>query len=154
VFRFIRPPLAVVGNETVAEDTLADGEKKAVAVADLEVELADVEGAPAERTSWSSMQPSSWFSCSFFFFNLLAHQPCSDIFTGCSTLCDQELLVKCSCCCSPVPIKQYCHSCLPSGRCFNAWNRHVKPFLCTNKYSSCSLKIEVPKLAIVKNPCV
>jgi len=46
VFRFIRPPLAVVGNETVAEDTLADGEKKAVAVA--EVELADFEGAPAE----------------------------------------------------------------------------------------------------------
>jgi len=36
----------VVGNETVAEDTLADGEKKAVAVA--EVELADVEEAPAE----------------------------------------------------------------------------------------------------------
>ena len=46
MFRFIRPPLAVVGNETVAEDTLADGEKKAVAVA--EVELAEVEGSPAE----------------------------------------------------------------------------------------------------------
>ena len=45
-FRFIRLPLVVVGNETVAEDTLADGEKKAVAVA--EVELADGEGAPAE----------------------------------------------------------------------------------------------------------
>ena len=36
----------MVGKETVAEDTLADGEKKAVAVA--EVELADVEEAPAE----------------------------------------------------------------------------------------------------------
>ena len=39
MFRFIRPPLAVVGNETVAEDTLADGEKKAVAVAEDELEL-------------------------------------------------------------------------------------------------------------------
>ena len=38
--------MVVVGNETAAEDTLADGEKKAVAVA--EVELADVEEAPAE----------------------------------------------------------------------------------------------------------
>ncbi len=37
----------VVGNETVAEDTLADGEKKAAAVA--EVELADVEEAPADN---------------------------------------------------------------------------------------------------------
>ena len=35
-----------VGYEAVAEDTLADGQKKAVAVA--EVELADVEAAPAE----------------------------------------------------------------------------------------------------------
>ncbi len=33
--------MVVVGNETVAEDTLPDGEKKAVAVA--EVELADVD---------------------------------------------------------------------------------------------------------------
>ena len=38
--------MVVVGNETAAEDTLADGEKKTVAVA--EVELADVEEAPAE----------------------------------------------------------------------------------------------------------
>ena len=152
MFRFIRPPLAVVGNKTVAEDTLANGEKKAVAVA--EVELADVEGAPAEDELEldAAFVLDHWFSCSFSFFNLLAH-PCSDIITGCSTLCDQQLLVKCSCCC-PVPIKQHCHSCLPSGRCFNAWNRHVKPFLCTNKYSSCSLKIEVQKLAILKNPCV
>jgi hypothetical protein len=45
-FRFIRLPLVAVGNETVAEDTLPDGEKKEVTVA--EVELADVKEAPAE----------------------------------------------------------------------------------------------------------
>ena len=51
----IRLPVVEVGYESVAEDTLADGEKKAVAVA--EVELADVEAAHQRRTSWSSMQP-------------------------------------------------------------------------------------------------
>ena len=38
--------MVVVGNETVAEDTLADGEWK-VEVAD--VELADIKEAPAEH---------------------------------------------------------------------------------------------------------
>jgi hypothetical protein len=93
--------LVVVGNETVAEDTLADGEKKAVAVA--EVELADVErlkveGAPAEDELELDAAFVLFFLF-FFFFNLLAHHPCSDILIGCSTLCDQQLLVKCSCCC-------------------------------------------------------
>ena len=45
-FRFIRLPVVVIGNKTVAEDKMANGEKKAAAVA--EVELADVEEAPAD----------------------------------------------------------------------------------------------------------
>ena len=39
-------PVVVIGNKTVAEDKMANGEKKAAAVA--EVELADVEEAPAD----------------------------------------------------------------------------------------------------------
>ena len=69
----------------LSEDTLADGEKNAVAVA--EVELADVEEAPAE----GELELDEAFVLIFLFFffvNLLARHPCSDILTGCSTLCD------------------------------------------------------------------
>ena len=59
-FRFIRLPVVEVGYEAVAEDTLADGQKKAVAVA--EVELADVEAAPAEDELGDIKKntPDSW----------------------------------------------------------------------------------------------
>jgi hypothetical protein len=66
VFRFIRPPLAVVGNETVAEDTLADGETKAVALT--EVELADVEGHQ-QRTSRLELDAAFVLVFLFFFFS-------------------------------------------------------------------------------------
>ena len=40
--------MVVVGNETAAEDTLADGEKKAVTVAEVELADVNVEEAPVE----------------------------------------------------------------------------------------------------------
>ncbi len=68
MFRFIRPPLAVVGNETVAEDTLADGEKKAVAVA--EVELANGEGAPLAAEDELELDAAFVLVFLFLFFSL------------------------------------------------------------------------------------
>ena len=56
----------MVGNETVAEDTLADGEKKAVAVAEVEL-AADVEGAPAE----DELELDAAFVLVFLFFYFL-----------------------------------------------------------------------------------
>ena len=57
--------------ESVAEDTLADGEKKAVAVA--EVELADGEGAPAEDEL--ELDAAFVLLLLFFFFLQLACSP-------------------------------------------------------------------------------
>ena len=121
----------MVGNETVAEDTLADGEKKAVAVA--EVELAGFEGAPAEDEL--ELDGAFVLVFLFFFFLQLACPPSVQRHPH-----RMQQLVRSAAACRLTV--------------FESWNRHVKPFLCTNKYSSCSLKIEVPKLAIVKNPCV
>jgi hypothetical protein len=89
---------SAVGNETVAEDTLADGEKKAVAVA--EVELADVEGAPAEDEL--ELDAAFVLVFLFFFFLQLAcpsvqrHHHRMQHLVRSAAACQMQLLLSCS----------------------------------------------------------
>ena len=90
----------MVGNETVAEDTLADGEKKAVAVAEVEL-AADVEGAPAEDEL--ELDAAFVLVFLFFFFLQLACPPSvqrhphrMQHLVRSAAACQMQLLLSCS----------------------------------------------------------